>query len=105
YINPVITHHYQDTGSVRVGGSYNVRLPAGVLSFRLGFFYDSSATKDKDTRMDFDTLAKIAGPAGLGYSVRGVTLNLAYAYMWEPDRTVTNGDIQSINGFDNGSSQ
>jgi long-subunit fatty acid transport protein len=101
-INPTITHHYHDTFSVRVGGAYNLRFPVGVLALRLGLFYDSSATDDKDTRMDFDTMAKIGTTVGMGYSVRGVTLNIAYAYLWEPDRNVTNGDIQSINGVSGG---
>jgi long-subunit fatty acid transport protein len=102
-IHPTLTHHYQDTYSVRVGGAYNIRLPAGVFTLRLGGYFDSAATKYKDTRIDFDTMARYAGTAGLGYSVRGVTLNVAYAYIYEPDRTVTNGDIQSINGVANGS--
>jgi long-subunit fatty acid transport protein len=102
-IHPTLTHHYQDTFSVRLGGAYNIRLPAGVFTLRIGGFFDSAATKYKDTRIDFDTMARYGGTAGLGYSVRGVTLNVAYAYMYEPDRNVTNGDIQSINGVANGS--
>jgi long-subunit fatty acid transport protein len=102
-IHPTVTHHYMDTYSIRVGGAYNARLPAGVLTVRLGGYYDSAATQSKDTRVDFDTGAKYAGTVGLGYSVRGVTLNLAYAYIYEADRTVTDGDIQSINGVANGS--
>ena len=102
-IHPTLTHNYQDTYSVRLGGAYNIRLPAGVFTLRIGGYFDSAATKYKDTRTDFDTMAKYAGTAGLGYSVRGVTLNVAYAYIYEPDRTVTNGDIQSINGVANGS--
>ena len=101
-IHPVITHHYRDTFSARLGGAYNIRLPAGVLSLRLGAYFDSAATHYKDTRTDFDTMAKYAGTGGIGYTVRGVTLAVAYAYVYEPDRTVTNGDIQSINGVANG---
>jgi long-subunit fatty acid transport protein len=101
-IHPTLTHHYQDTYSVRLGGAYNIRLPAGVFTLRIGGFFDSAATKYKDTRVDFDTMARFGGTGGLGYSVRGVSLNVAYAYMYEPDRTVTNGDIQSINGVANG---
>ena len=99
-INPEITHHYQDTFSVRVGGAYNARLPAGVLSVRLGGYYDSPATKTADTRIDFDTMAKLAGTVGLGYRVRGIAINIAYAFIWEPDRNVQNGDIRLINGID-----
>ncbi|HEY1584044.1 MAG TPA: outer membrane protein transport protein [Polyangia bacterium] len=102
-IHPVLTHHYSDTFSIRLGGAYNIRLPAGVFTLRLGGFYDSSPTKPADTRVDFDTMARIGATAGLGYSVRGVTLNVAYAYMYEADRNVTDGDIQSINGVANGS--
>ena len=57
-IHPTLTHHYQDTFSVRLGGAYNMRLPAGVLTLRLGGYFDSAATKYKDTRVDFDTMAK-----------------------------------------------
>jgi long-subunit fatty acid transport protein len=101
-IHPTITHHYRDTFSARLGGAYNIRLPAGVLSLRLGAYFDSAATHYKDTRVDFDTMAKYAGTGGIGYTVRGVTLAVAYAYIYEPDRTITNGDIQSINGVANG---
>ena len=101
-INPLLVHHYRDTFSARLGGAWNARLPAGVLTLRLGAYFDSSATKNADTRMDFDTMAKWAGTAGIGYSVRGVSINVAYAFVWEPDRTVTDGDIQSINGVSGG---
>jgi long-subunit fatty acid transport protein len=100
-INPVTLHNYQDTGSVRVGGSYNAKLPTGVLSFRLGFYYDSAATQPKDTRLDFDTMDKFAPTVGLGYKVRGIAINLGYAYVWSPDRDVTNGDIQVLNAANN----
>jgi long-subunit fatty acid transport protein len=96
-VNPTILHHYIDTFGVRVGGAYNVQLPAGVLTLRLGLFYDSPATHTADTRLDFDTLAKVAPTFGLGYRVRGVAVNLAYAYVWSPDRDVRDGDIRGIN--------
>ncbi len=101
-LNPVITHNYQDTFSVRIGGAYNARLPVGVLTVRLGAYYDSAATQTKDTRVDFDTMDKLAGTAGLGYRVRGLAVNVGYAYVWEPDRNVPKGqgDIRLINGID-----
>ncbi|HEX6838041.1 MAG TPA: outer membrane protein transport protein [Polyangia bacterium] len=103
-IHPTIVHHYHDTFSLRLGASYNVALPAGTLSFRIGGYYDSSATAAKDTRLDFDTLPKIAATFGLGYSVHGFTLNLAYAYVHELDRVVTDGDIAPVNGAAHGDS-
>jgi hypothetical protein len=75
-----------------------VQLPVGVLSLRAGFYFDSASTKYKDTRLDFDTMAKYAPTVGLTYRVRGIGIRIAYAYVWSPDRTVTNGDIRSLNG-------
>ena len=103
-IHPTIAHHYHDTFSLRLGGAYNLALPAGVLSFRLGAYYDSSATDARDTRLDFDTLTKIAVTAGLGYAVKGFTLDFAYAYVYELDRLVTDGDIRPVNGAQHGDS-
>ncbi|MGZ3404815.1 MAG: OmpP1/FadL family transporter [Polyangia bacterium] len=101
-IHPTIVHHYHDTFSLRLGASYNVALPAGALSIRVGGYYDSSATAPKDTRLDFDTLPKLAGTFGLGYSVRGFAINLAYAYVYEFPRVVTDGGIAPINGAAHG---
>jgi long-subunit fatty acid transport protein len=101
-IHPTIVHHYHDTFSVRLGASYNVALPAGTLALRIGGYFDSSATDPKDTRLDFDTLAKLAGTVGIGYSVRGFTVNFAYAYVHEFDRTVTDGQLRPVNGAQHG---
>jgi long-chain fatty acid transport protein len=101
-IHPTILHNYKDTFSLRLGGAINARLPIGVLSFRLGGFYDSSATDPKDTRLDFDTLEKIGLTGGIGYKARGIAINLAYAYLIEGSRNVTNGDIAPINGAQHG---
>jgi long-chain fatty acid transport protein len=100
-INPAIIHHFQDTFSLRLGGAYNVKLSTGVLTFRLGFYFDSAATKYQDTRIDFDTMAKYAPTVGVGFKVRGVSINLGYAYIWSPDRDVTNGDIRVLNAAAN----
>jgi long-subunit fatty acid transport protein len=100
----VLQHNYQDTIGVRVGGAFNLRMKQGVLTFRAGGFFDSAASKQKDTRLDFDTMPKWAGTFGLGYEIRGVRINLAYAYLWSPDRDVKNGDLQPLNGL-NGTSK
>jgi long-subunit fatty acid transport protein len=100
-VNPQIAHNFKDTFSVRFGGAWNVRLrdyDDAVFVIRAGAYYDSSATNPADTRMDFDTMEKIAGTFGLGFRWRGVSINAAYAHVWEPTRTVTNGRLQSIYG-------
>jgi long-subunit fatty acid transport protein len=104
-IHPTIYHHFRDTYSARLGGAYNIRTGSvGVLSVRAGAYFDSAASHYKDTRVDFDSWSKVGGTVGAGYSIRGITLNVAYAYAWSPDRTVTNGDIQSIEGASHGGS-
>jgi long-subunit fatty acid transport protein len=98
-LRTTVIHNYRDTFGVRVGGSYNARLPKGVFTVRLGFAFDSAATRLPETRLDFNSGAKYIPTIGLGYKVRGVAINIAYAYMFEPDRTVTNGTIRPINPF------
>src|SRR6185312_13486019 len=99
-VNTLIEHHYKDTGSVRAGGSYNFWFgDDSMLALRLGFFYDSAATSSAWTRIDFDTLAKTGYTLGLGYKIRGVTINVAYNYITSNSRTVSNGKQQIQNGL------
>jgi len=99
-VNTVIEHHYKDTGSFRVGGAYNFWFNNdSMLALRLGFFYDSAATSNAWTRIDFDTLAKTGYTLGLGYNIRGITINVAYNYIASNSRTVTNGHQQIQNGL------
>jgi long-subunit fatty acid transport protein len=102
-IHPTIYHHFRDTFSARLGGAYNIRAGhVGVFSLRAGAYFDSAASHYKDTRVDFDSWSKVGGAAGIGFEFYGVTINAAYAYAWSPDRTVTNGEVQIIEGFSNG---
>jgi long-subunit fatty acid transport protein len=95
-----IVHHYKDTGSVRIGGAKNFLFSnRSVLAVRGGFFYDSSATSNQWTRVDFDTMAKIGFTLGLGYKIRGVKINIAYNYIASPERIVTAGHQQILNGL------
>ncbi len=94
-----LPHHYKDTIGLRLGGSLFIPLTteAGV-TMRMGGFYDSSASADEDLRLDFDTLAKLGITSGLGFSMRGVEFNVAYAYQHSLPRTVTNGELRIIDG-------
>jgi len=94
-----LPHRYRDTIGLRLGGSLYIPLAtdAGV-TMRMGGFYDSSASADADLRLDFDTLAKLGITSGLGFSMRGVEINLAYAYQHSLSRTVTDGQLPIIDG-------
>lgn len=95
-----LVHNYRDTFSIRAGGSFTQPLgSAAALSLRLGAHYDSSATRNADTRIDFDTLDKVGGTLGLGVTVRGLGISLAYAYLHSLPRTVTDGALLPIDGL------
>jgi long-chain fatty acid transport protein len=90
-INATIVHHYKDTLGIRAGGAYNVEGLGGVLSLRAGGYFDSPATEFAYTRVDDDTLAKIAGTLGLGYKVGAFAFDLAYAAVASIPRVVGTG--------------
>jgi long-subunit fatty acid transport protein len=105
-INITVAHDYNDTFSLRAGGAYRVKLPVGLLTVRAGAYYDKSATADNPgyTRLDMDTLDKIAGTVGVGFTWQGVSFNVAYADVFEPSRTVApgTGQIRPIDGAQHG---
>ena len=95
-IHTHVEHAYMDTFAVKVGGAINAYVGPARLTFRAGFFFDSAATDYAHTRLNFDTIAKYAGTLGFGLLVRGIHLDLAYAYIYSPDRNVTDGAISPI---------
>jgi long-chain fatty acid transport protein len=99
-INTRVVANFRDTFAVKVGGAYNLPIKKWTLSLRLGFYFDSAATEYAYTRINFDTIAKYAGTGGLGISVRGFTFNVSYAYVYSPERVVTNGEVRPISIFD-----
>lgn len=99
-----LAHHYHDTFSLRLGGAYNVPVGAFGLSFRGGAFYDSTATASAHTRLDADTLAKIATTFGVGAKYGAFKLDFAYAAVFDVSRTVTDGELRPINALKGGAS-
>lgn len=103
-IDADIVHRYKDTYGIRAGGAYNLEGLGGVVSIRAGGYYDSPATDFAFTRVDYDTLTKIAGTFGLGYKNGAFGFDLAYAAVASIPRTVGSGigAVQPINGAQNG---
>lgn len=98
-----VPHQYRDTFGVRIGSSYNFRLTdTQRLSPRIGFYFDSAASRYPQNHLDFPTASKYAATLGLGYKYRGFTINAAYAFIYSPDRTVTNSTLRAISAI-NGS--
>jgi long-chain fatty acid transport protein len=98
-IDTLIVHGYSDTFSARIGGAYNFEALDGVLAFRAGGFFDSPATSYAYTRLDFDTLTKIAGTLGLGYKRSAVSFDVGYAAVASVPRLVgtDQGDVRPVN--------
>jgi long-subunit fatty acid transport protein len=107
----VTPHHYHDSWSVRVGGAYDVPLGRRfdgryrhILTLRAGSYYDATASEPDYTRLDFDTLPKIAGTVGAGLEVPGFVFNVAYAEIFDVNRTVQAGGLAPVNGTAHGAS-
>lgn len=95
-----IVHNYRDTFGVRVGGAYNHRLSdTARLTGRVGFYFDSAATSNAATRLDFNTAEKFGFTVGAGLKWRGLGLNLAYAYVYSPVRQVSDSEITALSGL------
>jgi long-chain fatty acid transport protein len=105
-IDATIIHRYKDTYGLRAGGAYNLEALGGVVSLRAGGYYDSPATDFAYTRIDFDTLTKIAGTLGVGYKIGAFTFDLAYAAVASIPRVVGSGigAVSPINGAQQGQS-
>jgi long-chain fatty acid transport protein len=103
-IQTVVLHRYNDTFGIRGGGAYNIDTGDGILSLRGGAYFDSSATDFAYTRLDFDTLAKVAGTFGLGYRIGAFGFDLSYAAVASIPRLVGTGvgEIRPVNGLKNG---
>ncbi|MBX3201959.1 MAG: outer membrane protein transport protein [Labilithrix sp.] len=103
-VQTIVQHGYNNTIGLRAGGAYNIDTGDGLLSLRGGAYFDSSATDFQNTRLDFDTLAKVAGTFGVGYKVGSFGVDLGYAAVASIPRTVGTGqgDIRPVNGAANG---
>ncbi|MBX3204826.1 MAG: outer membrane protein transport protein [Labilithrix sp.] len=103
-VQTIVQHGYGNTIGLRAGGAYNIDTGDGLVSVRGGAYFDSSATDFKNTRLDFDTLAKVAGTFGIGYKVGSFGVDLGYAAVASIPRTVGTGqgDIRPVNGAANG---
>jgi long-subunit fatty acid transport protein len=98
----VLLHKWKNTYSVRLGGGYNVAVGESVLTLRAGTFYDSPTSDSAYTRLDVNTLPKVAGTAGVGFKSGAFSVNVAYAFVGSIPRTVTDGDLRPSNAAKGG---
>jgi len=98
-IDTIVVHGYGDTFSVRGGGAYNLQAFDGIVALRAGAYFDSSATGFDYTRLDVDTLAKVAGTLGFGYRYGAFAVDVGYAAVASIPRLVGTdaGQVRPIN--------
>lgn len=82
-----IPHQWNDTYSVRLGGS--VHLLDGSLSLSLGAHWESSTVPEEYTRLDYASWMRIGVGAGVTYRVAWFEVTLAYQHIFMPDRSVS----------------
>jgi long-chain fatty acid transport protein len=71
-----IRHGFQDTVSIRLGGSYRQPVGSGQLIVRGGAAYDTAAAKDEWERLDLDGSARTTLALGVGYRARRFQVDL-----------------------------
>lgn len=103
-IDNFIVQGYRDTYGVRAGGAWNFDALGGVMSARAGGYFDSPATRFEYTRIDNDTLAKIAGTIGFGFKKGAFGIDVAYAAIASIPRLVGDGAglVRPMNLAENG---
>ena len=87
-----IRHGFQDTVSVRLGGSYALPLnvDSGVI-LRGGVAYDTAAAKDEWERLDLDGAARATFALGAAYRARRFQVDVGGGFVYEGSREVGDG--------------
>lgn len=94
-----LPHYYKDNHSLRIGSDWNF-LP-GRLTGRLGVSYETSSAPIRYTLLDFAPFRRLGLHFGATVRLGPVDISLAYAHIFQPARTVTNGQsrIATPGGF------
>jgi hypothetical protein len=82
----VVTHNWENSYGVRLGGS--VHLLRGMLTLSAGFSWDSAAVPENWTRLDYVSWGSVGIAAGLTFRISIVELSVAYQHLFVWDRTV-----------------
>src|SRR5262249_20106788 len=92
-------HRYDDTLSVRAGGSYNWDRPNGFIGVRGGVFYDTPAAPPQYTRLDFKAWEDIRVSAGIAYQWGNLMLAAGASYLFLPERRVSNSVLRQVDAL------
>ena len=87
-----LPHNWQDQLSIRLGGDFNV-IP-GTLAIRAGASYETLGVSNGYEQTDFMPFTRVGGHAGATLRLGRFDISLAYAYIHQFNRTVTDADAQ-----------
>ncbi|MBI3071831.1 MAG: outer membrane protein transport protein [Deltaproteobacteria bacterium] len=90
-----IPTNWRDTWSYRLGGDFEV-IP-NVFTLRAGAYFETAAPPPKYTALDFASLDRVGVSVGASVVWRGIELTLAYAHIFQVDRTVTDSAVVQPN--------
>jgi long-subunit fatty acid transport protein len=100
-------HNWDDSWSLRLGGSYNIHdlFGHGTLILRAGGFYESAAAPAAFSRLDFLPFARYGVTAGVGLRWGRYEFGVGYAHIFHEERNVApaggdgrTGECQSSGG-------
>ena len=84
-----LIHNYKDTHSFRLGGDWNIL--AGRLAGRIGVGYETATVRLGRTALDFPAYRRFSAHVGATVRLGPADISLAYAHIFQPDRTVPFG--------------
>lgn len=94
-IDASVDNHYQDSMSVRLGGSYHA---TDSIVVRAGGFYETPSAPVSETRVGAaGVFEKIGVTLGLGVTMGNLRLNAAYALVMSPTLEVRDGTVRPSN--------
>jgi long-subunit fatty acid transport protein len=85
----IVSHGFQDTYGVRVGGSWSFPMNGAALIARGGASYDSAAALPGWERVDIDGAARTMLAAGASYKTKSLQLDAGFGVILEGTRSTT----------------
>ena len=101
-----IRHNFQDTFSLRLGGSYQRVMGPGLVTVRGGAAYDTAAAPKHWERIDLDGAARLMLAAGASLTLSKVRIDIGGGIVHEGQRTQGTGcNVVQVNQGCNGAAQ
>jgi long-subunit fatty acid transport protein len=91
-VNPIkLPKKYKDTYSIRLGSTVHL---SDAFDVHGGAFFESAASSNAYTHLDFTASERLGLTAGLTYQSESYALSFAYGHIFQPTRTVSAEETQ-----------